>query len=106
MQTPPVETSNGCILVDGELIMQRAEEIRPLLLAALPTDGTVARLDLSQVSEIDAAGLQLLMAATREVLSRGTTLQIVAASQAVRETFELFRLDALLVPAQAAQVQP
>jgi hypothetical protein len=46
------------------------------------------------------------MAATREALSRGTTLQIVAASQVVRETFQLFRLDALLVPAEAAEARP
>ncbi len=106
MQTPPVERTDACVRLEGELIMHRAEEIRPLLLASLPTDGSVARLDLSQVSEIDAAGLQLLMAATREVLSRGATLQIVAASQAVRETLELFRLSALLVPAAAAEARP
>jgi anti-sigma B factor antagonist len=101
MQTPVVEILDGCIRLDGELTMHRAEEIRPLLLASLPTDGAVARVDLSQVSEIDTAGLQLLMAASRETVNRGTSLQIVAASQAVRETLELFRQAALFTPAGA-----
>ena len=96
MDTPLVEVSDGCIRLNGELTMHQAEEIRPLLLAALPTDGTVARLDLSQVGEIDTAGLQLLMAANREVLNRGTKLQIVAVSAAVKDTLELFRQGALL----------
>jgi len=102
--TSPVERADGCIRIEGELIMQRAEEFKPLLLASLPTDGSVARLDLSQVSEIDAAGLQLLMAAKREVTNRGTSLQVVAASQAVRDTLDLFRQSALLAVANAADV--
>ncbi|MEJ1964143.1 MAG: STAS domain-containing protein [Gammaproteobacteria bacterium] len=102
MQAPPVDATDRHIRLEGELIMQRAEEIKPVLLAALPTDGSVARLDLSQVSEMDTAGLQLLMAANREVIARGATLTIVAASEAVRTTLELFRQGALLAPAATA----
>ena len=102
METPLVEIRDGCIRVTGELTIQRAEEIKPLLLASLPTDGSVARLDLSQVSEIDTAGIQLLMAASREVVSRAAVFQVVAVSQVVREALELFRQTGLLEPAGAA----
>jgi anti-anti-sigma factor len=98
METVPVRRENGLIRVSGELTMHHAETLAPLLLASLPTDGSVAQLDLSDVSEIDTAGLQLLMAAHREAVSRFTSLSIVAASQAVRETLELFRQEALLAP--------
>ena len=92
----PVRRENGLIRVSGELTMHHAETLAPLLLASLPTDGSVAQLDLSEVSEIDTAGLQLILAASREAANRFTSLSIVAASQAVRETLELFRQGALL----------
>ena len=101
METLPVQRENGLIRVSGELTMHHAEAIAPLLLASLPTDGSVAQLDLSDVSEIDTAGLQLLMAAHRETVNRFTSLTIVAASQAVREMLELFRQDSLLAPPAA-----
>jgi len=101
MESLPVQRENGLIRVSGELTMHRAETLAPLLLASLPTDGSVAQLDLSDVSEIDTAGLQLIMAAHREAVNRFTSLSIVAASQAVRDTLELFRQQALLAPPES-----
>lgn len=103
METLPVQRENGLIRVSGELTMHHAETLAPLLLASLPTDGSVAQLDLSDVSEIDTAGLQLIMAAHRETVNRFASLTIVAASQAVRETLRLFRQDPLLAPPPAAK---
>jgi len=99
MSTPLVEKRDGRICVTGELLMHTAEQIRPMLLASLPTDGSLARLDLSQVTEIDTAGLQLLMAAYRETTSRGTSLLVVAASGAVTEVLHLARQSSLMQPA-------
>jgi anti-anti-sigma factor len=101
MEMLPVRRENGLIRVSGELTMHHAEELAPLLLASLPTDGSVAQLDLSDVSEIDTAGLQLIMAANREALKRCASLTIVAASQVVRDTLELFRQHALIAPPAA-----
>lgn len=49
-------------------------------------------LDLSQVGEIDTAGLQLLILAKREASRLGKALQIVAHSPAVRETMDFCNL--------------
>lgn len=49
-------------------------------------------LDLSQVGEIDTAGLQLLILAKREASRQGKALQIVAHSPAVRETMDFCNL--------------
>jgi anti-anti-sigma factor len=98
MEDAPVKREDGRIRVSGELTMHHAEVLAPLLLASLPTDGSTAQLDLSEVSEIDTAGLQLLMAAHREAVNRFASLSIVAASQTVRDTLQLFRQDALLAP--------
>ncbi len=99
---PPVQVRDGQIRVYGELTIQHAEDLKPLLLASLPTDGSIARLDLAQVSEIDTAGLQLLIAANREAVNRGAALQIVATSHVVQETLELFRQTSLMNPPAGA----
>jgi anti-sigma B factor antagonist len=106
METLPVRCENGLIRVSGELTMHHAEAMAPLLLASLPTDGSMAQLDLSDVSELDTAGLQLIMAAHRETVNRFGSLTIVAASQAVRETLELFRQHSLLTPPAPTAAKP
>lgn len=105
MEASPVKRENGLIRVSGELTMHHAEALAPLLLASLPTDGSVAQLDLSDVSEIDTAGLQLIMAAHREAVNRFTSLSIVAASETVRDTLQLFRQDTLLAPPSSAPAE-
>jgi anti-sigma B factor antagonist len=104
METVPVQRDNGLIRVSGELTMHQAESLAPLLLASLPTDGSVAQLDLSDVSEIDTAGLQLILSAQRETVNRFASLSIVAASQVVRDTLVLFRQEALLAPPAATAI--
>jgi anti-sigma B factor antagonist len=99
----PIRRQDGIIRVSGELTMHHAETLAPLLLASLPTDGSTAQLDLSDVGEIDTAGLQLIMAAHRETVNRFASLTIVAASQAVRDTLVLFRQDSLLAPSAPAK---
>jgi anti-anti-sigma factor len=98
VETLPIRREGERIRISGELTMHYAETLAPLLLAAFPTDGSAAQLDLSDVSEIDTAGLQLIMAARREAANRSIPLSIVAASQAVRDTLELFRQGALFAP--------
>ncbi|WP_147482134.1 STAS domain-containing protein, partial [Pseudomonas syringae] len=45
--------------------------------------------DLSHVTEMDGAGLQLLAVIQREAGKTGTALHLTGQSQAVTETFEL-----------------
>ncbi len=85
MSAPPL------LRLDGELTIFRAAELKPLLLQGA---GALA-LDLSQVVEIDTAGLQLLLLAQRE---RGA-LQLVDPSPPVREAIALAGLEARLQPA-------
>jgi anti-sigma B factor antagonist len=91
--------------LDGELTIYRAAELKTLLLEAL--EGAIAlELELSGVTEIDSAGVQLLMLAKRHAQSLGRELRLAGHSAAVVEVFELFDLaaffgDALVVPAHA-----
>lgn len=87
--------------LDGELSIYRAAELKPLMLGALSAVGGAAqtRFDLSEVSEIDTAGVQLLLLARREAAACGVVLELAAASPAVRSAFALLELESHLAPA-------
>lgn len=71
---------------NGPLTIYDAEAIKAHLHAALQqTKGVPLELDLAAVTDIDLAGLQLLLLARRESLRLELPLRIIAASAAVRE---------------------
>lgn len=85
------------IRVDGELTVQVAGEYKAALLTALAaTDALV--LELSGVSELDTAGLQLLLLLKREAGPLGKTVRLSDPSKAVLEVLDLARLDLRLEP--------
>jgi len=74
--------------IDGELTIFRAAELKPVLLAK-PAPNEI---ELSGVTEIDIAGVQLLMLAKKTALTEGRSLRLVAHSAPVLEVFELLNL--------------
>jgi len=86
--------------LDGEFTVQVAAEYKVLLLAAL-ADGDEVTLDLSGVSELDTAGLQLLLLMKREAGQFGKILRLTEPSPAVLEVLALARLDLELAPITA-----
>ena len=90
------ETGQGaaaCLAVDGEMTIYRAAELHPVLLDAVRTHDAPA-LDLSEVTEFDCAGVQLLLVARREARRLGKELVLHAASPAVRDAFALLGMTA------------
>lgn len=92
------------LALEGPLTIYAALELKGRLLAAVQ-DAPELRLDLTQVTELDSAGLQMLYLAKREALRLGHSLQIVGHSAAVREVFDLVNLNAYfgdptLIPAR------
>jgi anti-sigma B factor antagonist len=103
-----VENGNGtCQLrLEGELTIYHATEAKPKLVEALNNHAEVD-LHLADVSEIDTAGLQLLIMAKLEAMTAGKTLRLVDHSPAVLEIIELFDLagyfgDPVLIQSQAS----
>ena len=88
--------SADALHVDGELTIYRAAELKPALLGA-PV------LELAGVSEIDTAGVQLLLLARREAQAQGRGWRIGARSAAVDEALALLGLADSLgdLPAEA-----
>jgi len=81
------------LVIDGDLTIYRAADVKRELLDQLEQHDPL-ELDLSQVAQIDTAGIQLLVLAKRESQRRGTTLRIVAHSQAVQELIDFYNMAA------------
>jgi anti-anti-sigma factor len=90
-----VESKNGMALlhIEGEMSIYTAAELKSQLLPHLARAGEL-EIDLSQVSELDGAGLQLLLLAKREAVHGGATLRLTRHSPAVLEVFDLCNLAA------------
>jgi|JFJP01.1.fsa_nt_gi anti-anti-sigma factor len=98
------------LALEGALTIYRAQELKEQLMSAVQTNPEL-HLDLSQVTEIDSSGLQVLYLAKREAARANHALRIVAHSDAVREVFDLCNMNAYfgdptLIPAQKPCRQP
>lgn len=76
------------VTVSGELTVFTVHALRPQLLSALNTSGYL-QVDLRDVSEVDGAGIQLLMAAKREAAQRNAAFHLIAPPPNVMATLEL-----------------
>ncbi|WP_268797418.1 STAS domain-containing protein [Pseudomonas huanghezhanensis] len=85
------DTARVCI--DGELTIYTVAELAGSL---LPQMGAAPRLmlDLSQVTEMDGAGLQLLAVIQRAADNTGTVLSVTGQSLAVTQALQLCRRTA------------
>ena len=77
--------------INESMTIYQAPELKARLLETLGS-AEIIELDLSQVGEIDSAGLQLLLLAKREAGAAGKTMTIVSHSPAVREVIEFTNL--------------
>ncbi len=76
------------IAVNGEFTVFNALPIRDQWLAAL-AEATNVEVDLSQVSEIDSTGLQMIVAALKEATATQKSIRFVNHSAAVTELLTL-----------------
>ena len=76
--------------IEGELTIFRAMELKPAMLPEPP----LTDIDLSGVTDLDTAGLQLLMLAKKAAVAEGRELRLLGHSPAVLEVFELLNVAA------------
>ena len=88
---PDSTASPDSLQIEGEMTIYRAEELMQALLTPL-LSGRHLQLDLSAVTEIDTAGLQLLLLARRTARQGQGRFDLVSLSPAVQEVFELLRI--------------
>jgi len=88
-----VEKENGVVkfVIENNMTIFNAAELKKTILEALSEPSNI-QLDLSQVSEIDSAGFQLLLMLKNESKSNNKEYQITACSPAVDSLLDLFNL--------------
>lgn len=93
----PTAKPSHAMRIESDLTIYTVAEWKEALLRALERSPELA-VDLSDVSELDTAGLQLLLLASREARQTGKTLTWVAPSNAVSQVVALCNVDAQLQP--------
>ena len=89
-----MSTTSAPFRIDGEFTIYRAAELAAALKAALaevPAGGAF-EIDLSEVTEMDSAGVQLLIAAKRSSEESGRALRVAGLSPAAVEVFDILQL--------------
>lgn len=89
------------VRIEGEMTIYRASELMRDILGHLAQTANID-LDLSGVTELDTAGVQLLLLTRQEAAHRGGAARMAAPSSAVREVLELCRLTTCLNEGGAA----
>lgn len=81
-----------CLGIEGEMTIYSAAELKGALLDGLNRCRRL-EINLSQVSEMDSAGLQLLYLVKREAAALGRQVALAAHSPATLEVLDLYSLS-------------
>ncbi|MDR3390522.1 MAG: STAS domain-containing protein [Sulfuriferula sp.] len=101
-----MKTATACRFdIDGEMTIYTAADTKARLMPLL-AQCPVLEIDLSKVSEMDSAGLQLLILAKRECAQRNGDLRLTGHSPAVLEILDLCNMmpyfgDPVVISSQA-----
>jgi anti-anti-sigma factor len=86
------------VTISGEIDIQSGPQLRDQLLGIMRRRGAQLALDLTGVTFIDCAGINVLLSVHRRAQLEGGRLRVVRASPRVRRVLALTRLDRLLMP--------
>jgi anti-anti-sigma factor len=98
-----VETRANIVHVSGEMTIYAAAPLKEDLFAAMAVQPHACRLDLSNVTELDTCGLQMLLMVKRACASSNAHFSVLQASSAVREVVDLLCIDQLRATAATAE---
>jgi anti-sigma B factor antagonist len=88
----PSASSLQSLRIEGEMTIYRAEELCIGFKEALAAGGDI-EVNLSEVTEMDSAGVQLLIATKKAAGALQRELRLVEHSPAVLEVFEMLNLN-------------
>lgn len=83
--------SQSRLAIVGELTIQNAAATRDRLLSAIAASDEI-ELDLAEVSEIDSAGVQVLLAARASAAASGKPLHLIGCNRTVADVFDYLSL--------------
>jgi anti-anti-sigma factor len=86
------------VTISGEIDIQSGPQLRDQLLCTIRRHGARLSLDLSGVTFIDCAGINVLLAARRYAQLKGGWLRVIRASPRVQRVLALTGLQDVLMP--------
>jgi anti-anti-sigma factor len=86
------------VTISGEIDIQSGPQLRDQLLRTMGRHGARLALDLTGVTFIDCAGINVLLAARRGAQLEGGWLRVIRASPRVQRVLVLTRLHDVLMP--------
>lgn len=93
--------SSTTLRLSGECTIYHAASAKDVLLGDSKGFDKTVKLDLEQVSELDTAGVQLLMMLRKAIEQAGGTLQLQASNESVDQVLRTFQLPAPLQAREA-----
>jgi anti-anti-sigma regulatory factor len=97
--TKQVRSKGGRLIISGAMTIYHASALREQLCAGV-TKKRTRHIDLSEVTELDSAGVQLLLAIKAWARSHGREISFGEHSAAVSEVLELLQISFNDVPAE------
>jgi anti-anti-sigma factor len=91
------------VAISGEIDIQSGPQLREQLLGIMRRHGAGLALDLTGVTFIDCAGINVLLATRRRARLEGGSLRVLRASPRVRRIIALTRLQHVLMPTALPQ---
>ena len=93
--------------IDGEMTIFRATELREKIMQLISGNDGV-EIDLSHVTEVDGAGMQLMVSAKLEAILRGKTLRFSGHSKPILDMLDMSDLggffgDQVVMSSKATQ---
>jgi len=91
----PISSTNingqSLLQIEGDLTIYTAADLKNELMTHM-VQPCEREIDLSEVSEMDSAGLQILILAKREAERQGTSLRLTGHSRAVLDVLDMCNL--------------
>jgi anti-sigma B factor antagonist len=91
----PVVDGIGEVVVEGEIDVATAPQLREALHQVLEEGATRLRIDLGEVGFIDSAGLGVLIGVLKRIREVGGEIELVHVQPAPRKVIEITGLDEL-----------
>ncbi|MBF0500895.1 MAG: STAS domain-containing protein [Candidatus Riflebacteria bacterium] len=98
-----LERKQKSYLLDGELDVHQAKELRTSLLEDLEDGNWSYILEMSRITYLDSSGLGMLVYLKKEIMRHGGRLSLIGLQEQVANVFRLTRLDEFFeLPPKAA----
>jgi anti-sigma B factor antagonist len=94
-EAQPVVDGTGEVIVEGEVDVATAPQLREALHQAIDDGATRVRIDLAEVGFIDSAGLGVLIGVLKRVREVGGEIELAHVQPAPRKVIEITGLDEL-----------